>query len=29
MNTREELNIAWRELDEGTFVKHGSAEGLG
>jgi len=22
MNTREELNTAWRELDEGTFVKH-------
>jgi len=28
MNTREELNTAWRELDEGTFVKHGSAENL-
>jgi hypothetical protein len=22
MNTREELDAAWRELDEGTFVKH-------
>ena len=22
MNTREELKTAWRELDEGTFVKH-------
>lgn len=22
MNTREELNVAWRELDEGTFIKH-------
>ena len=21
MNTREELDIAWRELDAGTFVK--------
>ncbi len=28
MNTREELNIAWPELDEGTFVKHGSAANL-
>jgi hypothetical protein len=27
MNTREELNAAWRELDEGTFVKHGRAHG--
>ncbi len=26
MNTREELAEAWRELDEGTFVKHGPAE---
>jgi redox-sensitive bicupin YhaK (pirin superfamily) len=25
MNTREELDAAWRELDDGTFVKHGSA----
>lgn len=24
MNTREELDEAWRELDAGTFVKHGS-----
>ena len=23
MNTREELDQAWRELDDGTFVKHG------
>lgn len=22
MNTREELSLAWRELDDGTFVKH-------
>jgi len=22
MNTREELELAWRELDEGTFIKH-------
>ncbi len=27
MNTREELNTAWRELDEGTFVKAGPALG--
>jgi hypothetical protein len=25
MNTREELDTAWRELDEGTFVKHKAA----
>ncbi len=23
MNTRDELDVAWRELDDGTFVKHG------
>jgi redox-sensitive bicupin YhaK (pirin superfamily) len=22
MNTREQLDLAWRELDEGTFIKH-------
>ena len=27
MNTREELDLAWRELDAGTFVKHGVAGG--
>jgi quercetin 2,3-dioxygenase len=25
MNTREELDVAWRELDAGTFVKHAPA----
>lgn len=25
MNTREELDVAWRELDAGTFVKHAAA----
>jgi hypothetical protein len=28
MNTREELDTAWRELDEGTFVKHGARKPL-
>ncbi len=23
MNTQEELNLAFRELDDGTFIKHG------
>lgn len=26
MNTRDELDLAWRELEAGTFVKRGAAE---
>lgn len=26
MNTREQLDLAWRELEAGTFVKHAAAE---
>jgi redox-sensitive bicupin YhaK (pirin superfamily) len=26
MNTREELDVAWRELEAGTFVKHAASD---